>query len=168
MFTGKEIDNIKKLSEEKSDENWKFRTFLKGCDEKKIDRIVHRLYREISSEIDCNACANCCREISPVLKEKDIKRLSRGLKISDDLFEKKYLIKRENNEEYIFNKKPCPFLSGNLCSAYLYRPDDCRLYPHLHKKDFIFRLIDVIDNCSVCPIVFNVYERLKDEVRHNF
>jgi Fe-S-cluster containining protein len=57
--------------------------------------------------------------------------------------------------------KPCPFLEGNLCSNYDHRPGDCRSFPHLHKHDFIFRLWNVADNCAVCPIVFNVYERLK-------
>jgi hypothetical protein len=30
-----------------------------------------------------------------------------------------------------------------------------------------FRLWGVIENCSICPIVYNVYEYLKDELRHN-
>jgi hypothetical protein len=41
---------------------------------------------------------------------------------------------------------------------------DCRSYPHLHKKDFAHRVIKVIDNCSICPIAFNVFERLKAEL----
>ena len=28
-----------------------------------------------------------------------------------------------------------------------------------------FRLVNVIENCSICPIVFNVYEYLKDEIK---
>lgn len=42
--------------------------------------------------------------------------------------------------------------------------ENCISYPHLHKKDFTSRLIGVIENCSVCPIVFNVYERLKERI----
>jgi len=34
----------------------------------------------------------------------------------------------------------------------------------LHKKEFVFRLWGVVDNCSICPIVFNVYEHLKDKL----
>ncbi len=41
-------------------------------------------------------------------------------------------------------------------TQYQCRPDDCRSYPHLHKRDFISRLINVIGNYSVCPIVFNI------------
>ena len=33
-------------------------------------------------------------------------------------------------------------------------------------KEFVFRLWNVMGNCSVCPIVFNVYEHLKDKLWH--
>ena len=167
MFIETDLIKIKKLSKEKDDENWQLRSFLKGCDTKRIDCIVHRMHKEISSKIDCKTCGNCCRVIKPVLRQKDIEKLSQGLKVSITSFKDKYLVKRENGEGYTFNKRRCPFLSGNLCSLYAYRPEDCRSYPHLHKKDFISRLINAITNCSICPSVFNVYEHLKDEVWHN-
>ena len=50
--------------------------------------------------------------------------------------------------------------------VYAHRPKDCHSYPHLHKKEFVFRLWGVVENCSICPIVFNVYEQLKDELRY--
>lgn len=160
---------IKELAKKKEDENWKFRAFLKSCDisPEKMDSIVHRLYQQISSEIDCKLCANCCKEMQPVLDLEDIERLSEGSGITIDQFKKQYLVKDKESEGYIFNKKPCPLLKNNLCSYYDYRPKDCRSYPHLHKKDFVFRLIGVVHNCSVCPIVFNVYERLKGEIWYN-
>jgi Fe-S-cluster containining protein len=68
------------------------------------------------------------------------------------------------SDRYTFNTNPCPFLKGNNCTIHNFRPDDCRSYPHLHKKNFISRTIGVIKNCSVCPIVFNVYENLKNEM----
>ena len=44
------------------------------------------------------------------------------------------------------------------------RVADCRSYPHLHKKDMASRLLGVIENAAVCPIVFGVLERLKAEL----
>jgi len=158
------VRKIRKLSKKKDDENWEFRTFLKGCDSKQVDSIVHRLYREISSEIDCRTCANCCKKIQPVLDQTDVEKLSKGLGIPVAQFKDRYLVKDDEHEKYRFNEMPCPFLKGNTCSCHAYRPKDCASYPHLHKKGFVFRLISVVDNCSVCPIVFNVYERLKDEI----
>ena len=51
-------------------------------------------------------------------------------------------------------------------TAYPCRPDDCRSFPHLHKEEFVFRLIQAVENCWICPIVFNVFERLKIELWH--
>lgn len=163
-----DLSRIKRLAEKKEDENWGFRAFLKGFDMplKKMDRIVHRLYKQISSQIDCTKCANCCREIQIGLYKEDIKNFSKGIGTSAKQFRKRYLIEGEETGEFIFKEKPCPFLKNNLCSQYNYRPKVCRSYPHLHKKDFVFRLIGVIHNSSVCPIVFNVYEYLKGELWH--
>lgn len=164
-----DINKIRKLSKEKEDENWEFRSFLKGGDisEEKIDLIVHELYQNVSSEIDCRACANCCRGVQPVLDQEDIERLSKCLGISCAQFKDQYLVKDDDPGKFVFNKKPCPFLKDNLCSHYTNRPKDCRSYPHLHKCGFIFRLVNVIGNCSICPIVFNVYEYLKNEIQND-
>jgi hypothetical protein len=163
-----DIIKIEKLSKKKADENWQFRTFLKGTTipHKKIDAIVHRLNREVSAQIDCTVCANCCKTISPTLDEEDIVTFAKGLGISPEQLKSQYLV--EDEEGFTFNAKPCPFLVDNKCSNYDHRPKDCASYPHLHKGDFTSRTLGVIDNCSVCPIVFNVFERLKDELRHNY
>ena len=165
-----DLKRIKKAAEKKENENWEFRSFLKGYDieVRELDSIVHGLFKEVSREIDCTACGNCCREILPVLERGDIARLSRGLGISPKNFKERFLVKDDKNysEGFIFNKKPCPFLKGNLCCHYELRPKDCKSFPHLHKDEFVFRLIGVVENYDVCPIVFNVYEQLKAELWH--
>jgi Fe-S-cluster containining protein len=157
---------INKLAVKKESENWAFRSFLKRSDlpSEEIDSIVHRLYRKIASKIDCKTCANCCKEVQPTLDSEDIEKFSKELGISIALFKNRYLIKDNESKEYMFNLKPCPFLKARLCSCYTYRPKDCKSYPHLHKTDFTSRLINTIGNCSICPIVFNVYECLKNEI----
>ncbi|MCD6223503.1 MAG: hypothetical protein J7J73_01190 [Deltaproteobacteria bacterium] len=87
------LNKIRKLSKEKEDENWEFRSFLKGCDisEEKIDSIVHKSYQKVSSEIDCRTCANCCKEVQPVLDQEDIERFSKGSGISVAQFKDQYL-----------------------------------------------------------------------------
>jgi Fe-S-cluster containining protein len=163
-----DINIIRKLSKDKEKENWEFRSYLKGGDipAKKIDSIVYELYQKVSSEIDCRTCANCCKEVQPVLDQKDIERFSKCLGISVAKFKDQYLVKDEEPGKFVFNKKPCPFLKDNLCSHYNCRPKDCKSYPHLDKSGFIFRLINMVGICSICPIVFNVYESLKDEIRN--
>jgi uncharacterized protein len=48
-----DIDKIERLAKRKEDENYKFQSYLKGQDSKLIDKIVHRLNKEIVKQIDC-------------------------------------------------------------------------------------------------------------------
>jgi len=118
MHIETDIERVRELAEAKEDQNWRFRTFLKGVDlsVKELDSIAHRHYKDIDA--------------------------------------------------YCFRQKPCPFLQNNRCTVYDARPDDCRSFPHLHKDEFVFRLIQVVNNCSVCQIVYNVFEWLKEELWH--
>ncbi|HBY57403.1 MAG TPA: hypothetical protein DEG96_06025 [Candidatus Atribacteria bacterium] len=90
-----DLNRIKKLSEEKEDENWKFRSFLKVCNipSKKMDSIVHRLYHQVASKIDCESCTNCCKELNTVLEQEDLKKLSKYLEISIEQLKDQYLAK---------------------------------------------------------------------------
>ncbi len=162
-----DINKIAILAKEREDENWDFRTFLKGQDDEEIDSIVYGIYQDVSSKIDCTACGNCCKIIQPILDKDDITKLSKFLKTDVTKFKEDYVTKDEDGEN-VLNQVPCPFLYNNKCTHYDSRPKDCKSYPHLHKKEFVFRLFGVIDNYSICPIVFNVYEFLKNNLHDNF
>ena len=73
-----DLKKIKQTARKKVNENWEFRSFLKGYDMgiEELDSIVHRLFEGVYREIDCTACGNCCREISSVLVQEDIERIS--------------------------------------------------------------------------------------------
>ncbi len=157
---------IARLAAEKEDENWRFRTFIKGVDIDKIDTAVHRLYEEVASKIDCCSCGNCCDVAQPILNGEDVSRLATGLALSVESFIKRLLVAGEEPDSYTFNSKPCPLLKDKKCTAYDSRPTDCRSFPHLHKKEFVFRMMQAIENCSICPIVYNVFEGLKEELWH--
>ena len=159
---------VARLAEERADENWDFRSFLKGSDLaiKEIDAIVHRHYEAVASQIDCTTCGNCCREVLPALQDHDVTRLAAGLEISREALAERFLVTRKDGG-LTFNGLPCPLLSENSCTVYEHRPNDCRSYPHLQKEEFRFRLIQAVQNCSICPIVFNVFELLKDELWHD-
>ena len=166
MIFETDLAKIKRIARQKEDENWLFRSFLKGIDasSEEIDSIVHGIYQKVSSAIDCRQCANCCKETQPALTETDIEVFSKGLGVSTDQLKAKYLVEGEMRNRFEFKELPCPFLNANLCSNYECRPEDCRSFPHLHKEGFVFRLWGVVNNYSICPIVFNVYEYLKDEL----
>jgi uncharacterized protein len=157
-----DLKKIEQLSKQREKANWEFRCFLKQSDYsvKEIDSVVKDLYTEISSQIDCTKCANCCKIIHPVLSEADIKRLARHQGLSCVQFKLRFVTTDEDHDS-VFNQTPCPFLENNSCTVYEHRPGDCRSYPHLHKRQFVFRMNQAFLSCSVCPIAFNVYERLK-------
>ena len=159
-----DVKKIEDLANNREKENWAFRRYLKGADfsGRRLDTEVHELCRRISEQIDCRKCANCCKTCGPILKMPDVRRLTKHLNLKLADFQQKYLMVDKEGEGYSFRQIPCPFLQQNLCSVYNQRPGDCRSYPHLHKKDFVFRLAQAVSNCSVCPIVFNVYEELKE------
>ena len=162
-----DLEYIKEKALEREEENWEFRAFLKELDmtPKEIDAIVHEIVDEVTSQIDCTKCANCCNQIRPVLDKEDVSKFALGLKMETSEFQERFLSQdTENSKQYVFKELPCPFLANNKCSNYDCRPKDCRSYPHLHKKDFTSRLWGVIENYGVCPIVFNVYEQLKIEL----
>ncbi|MCD4725704.1 MAG: YkgJ family cysteine cluster protein [Bacteroidales bacterium] len=158
------MKKIEQLGKKRESENFKFRSFLKGQDSEKIDRIVHALNKYYSSKIDCAECGNCCIALQALINKNDLEKLTLGLKISDSELKKKYTEVDEDGDLY-FKHKPCRFLKDKKCEIYNFRPEDCESYPHLHKEHFIGRLFGVIDNYSICPIVFNVYEDLKIELK---
>lgn len=158
------LEKIEKLGFLKEDENFKFRSYLKGQNTKKIDKIVQRLNSEISNRIDCTTCGNCCMKLKPCINEEDILRLSHRLNRTPQQIKNDYIEREEG--EHSFKNFPCSFLKEKKCTIYEDRPEDCRSFPHLHKKRFISRLWGVIENYSICPIVFNVLEKLKTELNY--
>ena len=161
-----DIGAIERMAEKNRKADWAFRSYLKGCDlsAEEVDVLVQKHYKAVAEQIDCRKCGNCCKVVGPRLKEKDIERLSAQLKITSGDFVREYLSQNEEGEGRPFKSLPCLFLSDNSCTVYDQRPDDCRSYPHLHKKGFVFRLMQAVSNCSVCPIIYNVYGRLKEEI----
>jgi len=161
-----DVQRIQQLAKQREEANWAFRCFLKRSNfsSRSIDSTVHNFYHELSREINCTKCANCCKKVNPVPKPTDIRRLAKHLGLSVDKFRSQFIADASEGEGSIFRNQPCPFLQNNLCTVYDDRPGDCRSYPHLHKRDFVFRMNQAFSNCSVCPIVFNVYEELKREL----
>jgi uncharacterized protein len=154
---------IKLLAERKEEENWRFRAFLKDStlSTAGLDGMVAEHLAAVTAKIDCCACANCCRVMSPTLSGRDLRRLADHLRLSRAKLISDHLRPAEDKDTYIFKQTPCPFLRDQRCDVYDARPDACRSFPHLQKREFRSRLTQVVENCSICPIVFNVFERLK-------
>jgi hypothetical protein len=101
MFLELDLGKIKLFAARNEENNWRFRAFLKFGDERKIDRIVNSLYHEVSEEIDCTQCGNCCRELRPLLSKKDVKLLANFINMPEGKFQEHYT--EFNHDE---NKNP--------------------------------------------------------------
>jgi uncharacterized protein len=122
------------------------------------------LHYEEFEKIDCLECGNCCKSISPAIYESDIRRMASSLRIKASEFTDEYLLKEEN-EDYVFLKTPCPFLDDdNSCKIYNSRPRACREYPHTDRKRF-FQILDLTTkNAKICPAAFNIIGHLKERL----
>ena len=155
--------NVKTLAHQNQEETTVFFNKLKRKKPKKLDDITHQLHNKVSGQFNCLSCGNCCKSISPMITDKDIERIARRQKMKETDFIARYLHIDEENC-YVFNETPCPFLmSDNYCMIYEYRPKACQEYPHTDRRRF-YQLLDLtMRNREICPIVYEVVERLKKE-----
>ena len=163
----KDLDKIKELAKLKEKENEDFIIFLKGYDHYKVDEIVHKLNQKYLAQFDCTKCANCCKKLTPALSRDEIEKIADYLNTSLEKFKGDY-VERKTAEGFILKNIDCPFLKNNKCSIYDCRPEVCQSYPHLHKDNINHRLLNIIDNCYICPIVYNIIEDLKRELWNNY
>ena len=159
-----DLDEIRRLTEERSDEDLAFREYVDrslGWSDRRLSALVREVAEEVTESIDCTRCGACCRELVVNVTPLDIQLLAWRLGIIPAEFTKRH-VKREEGDQEI-SARPCPFLSGTLCSVYDDRPEACRSYPHLRGG---FRSVGLKDltHVSVCPIVFNVLEELKRRI----
>ena len=166
----KDPRQVERLAKKCDDENWDFRVWLKehSPDDAELNNVVQELTKEIWSQIDCTECANCCRTTLTCVVPDEFAPLARALGLSiEDL--KVQVLRMEDDvgemgEARWVLPSPCPLLDGNLCRIYDERPQQCRDYPNLH-TDFRSHSISRFTNAETCPIVFNVIEALKVELR---
>ena len=160
-----DLVQIRRLGESKREENSKLRMHLKRRNFQ--ERKLMRISQEIEEQIDCTACANCCRVATVKITERDALKLAKTLGVSLKQFWADYA--EESPEEGAVlkrNESGCIFLEGNLCSVYDARPHTCETFPHLTQGagSLVSRLWQMPDRACYCPIVYNTLEAWKAEV----
>lgn len=141
-------------------ENDAFRTFLDRQDQADIDEKVFALNAQISPQIDCTACGQCCKVLMVNITQPEVERLSAHLEMTVEATKLKY-VETSLQGEMIMNTIPCHFLKGTACSVYEHRFTECREFPRLHRSGFIKRTFATFMHYAKCPIIFNVVEELK-------
>jgi len=138
----------------------KFREDISQIPVGKVDELFQPIVKEVTSNIDCTACGNCCRYQEPGVDNEEISRLAK-LNDMDEVTFRKQFIKAEGHEVQYLCSNPCMFLAGNKCSIYADRPLSCADFPGLHRPGLKWRMNQMEENYSHCPIVFNVVEEVK-------
>ena len=163
-----DLVQIKTLGEKKLDENLRFRKFMKSRDH--LDRILRHIAEGIEDQIDCTACANCCKTSTTEVTERDLDRLARHFHTTAERIAAEYtaIDPEDGTRSLKFTEASgCVFLEGNLCSVYEARPDICQRYPHLVRGNgsIASRMWSIAERAAVCPIVYNSLEAFKDHMR---
>ena len=144
----------------REDENIRFRSFLKNrADSDKLDEQFLALHNELFANYDCRKCNNCCREYSTILQEEEIGAIAAYLGMSKQELVEKHLA--QTNEGYEI-KAPCGFLKENgECAIQACKPGECLGFPYTNKPERLFSLYGVLEFAGVCPVVYEILERLK-------
>ena len=161
-----DLYKITLLAADKEVENDHFKNFLKEQDREQIDSIVHQLNEEITPQIDCTHCGNCCKSLMINVTAGETESLAGHLNMDVADVKEKY-IEISNQGQMIINTIPCHFLEGKSCTIYQNRFTECREFPHLHKANFKARFFGTIMYYSMCPIIFNTIENLKQKLNFN-
>jgi uncharacterized protein len=159
------LESIAAAEVELEQENLRFRQFLKEQDDTIVDVTVMKLNSIIAPQIDCTACGNCCQTLMINVTEQECTNMSSFLNQSVPEFKNQYIETSTEGGMMIMNTIPCNFLKDKKCTVYEQRFTECREFPHLHKEGFKQRIFGTLMHYGRCPIIYNVIEALKTELK---
>jgi Fe-S-cluster containining protein len=161
----KRLEDMGAIIPQKNIENIFFKKHLRNYSSAIVDEKIHALNQQVSVQIDCTQCANCCKKLEPGLELDEIENLAAKKQMPEADFKAKYI--GFDGEAQFLKTKPCLFLADCKCTIYEVRPAACAGYPHLDSKDLKYKR-SLWSNYSICPIVFNVIELLKKELNFTY
>lgn len=160
------INDLEFLARKKEKENLRFRNYLKNhADEIELDKQFKRLHEKYFKIYDCKKCRNCCKKLGISMDNNELDNICEYLNIDEEKFISDELV--NNYGKYSFKGCKCKFLDeNNNCKIEKCLPSSCVEYPYTNKEERLFSLYSVIGNVSICPVVYEILEELKNE--YNF
>lgn len=158
---------VKKAAKIMEPDNLRFRSFLKNhADEEELDKQFLVLHNELFADYECRNCRNCCKMYKGTFQEDELAKAAGYLKLTTDQFKDFFL--ESNDIEYTYETKhsPCDFLEKNgECKLGDMKPGSCKTYPHTNQPERLWSLYSVLNAVEVCPVAFEIFERLKEIYR---
>ena len=156
---------VKSAAAKLEDANIRFRTFLKNrADDDKLDAQFLEFHKELFASNDCCKCNNCCKAYKIIVENAEIPPISAFLGLSETDFIAEYLTEYndEGEEKHCFKSKPCTFLGNDgRCRIQSCKPAVCKGYPYNDEPDRLLSIYSILESVEVCPVVFEILERLK-------
>jgi hypothetical protein len=160
-----DLVQIRRLGQQNRAENSRFRAYLRK--HRHSDRRLRRFGEEIEAQIDCTACANCCRVTEVEITGRDVEKLAKFLGMTKEEFIRDSTLQAESGEMILKRTETgCVFLKDNLCTVYQARPQNCANFPHLVRGtgSIDSRMWQFVDRVEYCPIVYNWMEKVKEDI----
>ena len=140
----------------------RFMTRLEKNPPRGLDKFTLVVEQEVWKEVNCLSCGNCCKSMTPIFTQADIKRISLHLEMTEAQFKKKWLYKEPGTGDWLNRNTPCQFLdlTNNKCGIYDVRPADCAGFPHLPKRKMVDYMHVHKQNVEFCPATHSMVEKI--------
>ena len=94
------------------------------------------------------------------LENEEVSTIAAAKGLTPDAFCKQFLSEGLLGYEM---KKPSPFLrEDGQCEVEFCKPSECAAYPYTDRPGRMGSLLNIIASAEVCPVVYEMLERLKD------
>jgi Fe-S-cluster containining protein len=159
-----DLAEVFRLGTAKVNENLAFRRYLSA--HHYTDRPFQILASEVQQNVDCTACANCCRHSVVSVNKSEIEKIAGHIGTTSEAVTRLYTVPDPDAPALRIlrnSEEGCAFLDGNLCRIYKARPKTCRDFPHVTvgKHSLGSRQSSLARWAPLCPIIFNALEAYK-------
>ena len=159
-----DLAEVFRLGTAKAEENLDFRRYLSA--KHHADKTFQILASEVQKQVDCTACANCCRHSVVPVSKREIETIAEYLGATREAVTRLYTVADSDAPARRIlrsSMEGCIFLDGNLCMIYEARPKTCRDFPHVAVGTHSLggRSSSLGRWAALCPIIFNALENYK-------
>ena len=159
-----DLAEVFRLGTAKAKENLDFRRHLSA--KHQADKPFRILASEVQKQVDCRACANCCRHSVVPVSKLEIQTIAEYLGTTREAVTRLYTVPDPDAPALRIlrsSTEGCVFLDGNLCIIYDARPKTCRDFPHIAVGTHSLggRQSSLGRWATLCPIIFNALESYK-------